>query len=652
MRLTLSSKGVVLLAVPTAAQLFLAGMVFWTQRAHVGAEQWAAHSKEVLSQTHVVLADAEAVVAATRLYAAAGAGSGVPAESAGNDLRADLDRLEFLVSDNPGQSEHVRAAQSAADALVARRDAVVRAAGDGNGDRAVRLAAAAGSTADLAQVRSVLVTFAREEERLDRDRAEGLKAAGRWVDRVLVGGAAVSFLLTAGVWVVFHRGISRRFAALVNNTRRLAAGQPLAAPLSGTDEIADLDRAFRATAAELTRAADRLRESADQIQDLYDHAPCGYHSVDPDGTIVAMNQTELRWLGRPADQVMGRSKFVDAVSPASRETYWATFARMVETGAASDVELEVLRADGTTFPVLLNSTAVRDPDGRFVRSRSILTDLTERKRAEDEVRRLNTDLEVRVRDRTADLAEANRTLAARNEENELFVYSVSHDLRSPLVNLQGFSQELRLTFGDLRDVLTAPDVPAGVRDRAAGLLDRDADESLRFILAGVMRLSGIIDALLRLSRVGRVEYQCRWVDVGAAVGRIVGSLHKTVADKGAEVAVGPLPPAWGDATAVEQVFANLIGNALNYLDPVRPGRIEVGVVPSPGGRTGSRTSSGTTAWASRRRTSTRSSRRSSGSTRTSRPARGWAWRSSAGSPTATAGGSGSSPRRGPGVRFS
>jgi signal transduction histidine kinase len=167
-------------------------------------------------------------------------------------------------------------------------------------------------------------------------------------------------------------------------------------------------------------------------------------------------------------------------------------------------------------------------------------------------------------------------LAQKDRENEMFVYSVSHDLRAPLVNLQGFSQELAVVCADLRALLEKCDLPDGPRRRAATLLDRDAAESIRFIQTAVKRLAGIIDALLRLSRMGRVEYQRQAVDVRAAVARVVESLRDTITRRGAELVLGDLPPAWGDPQALEQLFANLIGNAVNYLDPQRPGRIEVG----------------------------------------------------------------------------
>jgi signal transduction histidine kinase len=172
-----------------------------------------------------------------------------------------------------------------------------------------------------------------------------------------------------------------------------------------------------------------------------------------------------------------------------------------------------------------------------------------------------------------------RSLREREQENEMFIYSVSHDLRSPLVNLQGFSEELSLSCQDMRTAL------AGVADaggrQALAIVDKDVPESLHFIKTAVSRLSAIIDALLRLSRVGRVEYRIEPVNIEEIVKRIVEALDNTIAGRKAVVSAGALPPALGDPTAVEQIFANLIANALHYLDPARPGRVEIGAL-TPG----------------------------------------------------------------------
>jgi signal transduction histidine kinase len=189
---------------------------------------------------------------------------------------------------------------------------------------------------------------------------------------------------------------------------------------------------------------------------------------------------------------------------------------------------------------------------------------------------------------TDEVAEVDRafhemaaSLDQQKQENEMFVYSVSHDLRSPLINLQGFSEELSLSYRDLRNLFHQPEVPPAVRDKGLGLLTENIDDSIRYIQTAVGRLARIIDALLRLSRAGRVEYQMQPLDVPVMVRKIIDALHDTISSKGAEVIVGDLAPAWGDPTAVEQIFANLISNAVHYLDGSRSGRIEVGTTDAP-----------------------------------------------------------------------
>jgi diguanylate cyclase (GGDEF)-like protein/PAS domain S-box-containing protein len=141
-------------------------------------------------------------------------------------------------------------------------------------------------------------------------------------------------------------------------------------------------RHLKERAAEVA-AANRLVEAhAEQIQDLYDRAPCGYHSLDKDGVFVEINRTELEWLGYARDEVIGKLKITDLFTPASVETFREKFPRFMKDGFVRDVELDLIRKDGSTLPVLVGATAIRDADGNYVKSRSIVYDNTDRKRAE------------------------------------------------------------------------------------------------------------------------------------------------------------------------------------------------------------------------------------------------------------------------------
>ena len=171
------------------------------------------------------------------------------------------------------------------------------------------------------------------------------------------------------------------------------------------------------------------------------------------------------------------------------------------------------------------------------------------------------------------------SLLEKQNENEMFVYSVSHDLRSPLINLQGFSAELKLAAQELGRLFDDHEMPPRLREQGRKLITGTVAESVSFLHAAVDRVAGIIDSLLRLSRAGRVQFQWQTLEVGAIVQKVVDALRDSIKLKRAEITVLFLPTAWGDPTAVEQIFANLLDNAVRYLDPARPGRIEVGSVP-------------------------------------------------------------------------
>ena len=190
-------------------------------------------------------------------------------------------------------------------------------------------------------------------------------------------------------------------------------------------------------------------------------------------------------------------------------------------------------------------------------------------------------LKASLQARAAELAGVNDTLRRETQDNEMFIYSVSHDLRSPLVNMQGFSKELQVSCDELRGTIDEARLPADEHKRLARVLDGDMQESLDFVRSSVTRAAAIIDALLRISRAGRLEYQWQRVSVGRAVARAVDSLQKRIDEREAVVVVRELPTAWGDPAAIEQVFSHLITNAVNFLDPARPGRIEVGAINEP-----------------------------------------------------------------------
>ena len=201
-------------------------------------------------------------------------------------------------------------------------------------------------------------------------------------------------------------------------------------------------------------------------------------------------------------------------------------------------------------------------------------------RSQAALRSLNSGLEQAVRARTSDLQRAN-------DEIQRFAYIVSHDLRSPLVNVMGFTSELESAMKPVGALLeaaeaTAPSiVPAGARLA----LREDVPESLAFIRSSTKKMDRLINAILKLSRQGRRTLTPEPLDMAALAQGVVDSLETLAREKEAMVAVeGRLPALTSDRLGVEQALSNLVENALKYLQPGRPGRIAVRGASAPGGR--------------------------------------------------------------------
>jgi diguanylate cyclase (GGDEF)-like protein/PAS domain S-box-containing protein len=145
--------------------------------------------------------------------------------------------------------------------------------------------------------------------------------------------------------------------------------------------------ALRAEIEERSRAELELQRSSEQIRDLYNNAPCGYHSLDVDGICVRVNDTQVNWLGYAREEIVGR-RFTDFLPPRSAALFRKAFALIKQRGSIRDIELQLIRRDGSCMPVLLSATAVCDAGGKFVMTRTTLYDLTERKKAEELIRHM------------------------------------------------------------------------------------------------------------------------------------------------------------------------------------------------------------------------------------------------------------------------
>lgn len=192
-------------------------------------------------------------------------------------------------------------------------------------------------------------------------------------------------------------------------------------------------------------------------------------------------------------------------------------------------------------------------------------------RSRDILEQLNDSLEAIVAERTADLSRAN-------EEIQRFAYIVSHDLRSPLVNVMGFTAELEAATTQLRALVdrAEAEAPALVGDEERMAAREDLPEAIAFIRTSTQKMDRLINAILQLSRQGRRVLAPEPVAVAGIVDGIRASLAHRLDDEGASIeAAGTLPTIVSDRLAVEQILSNLIENAVKYRHPDRPVRVTV-----------------------------------------------------------------------------
>jgi PAS domain S-box-containing protein len=211
--------------------------------------------------------------------------------------------------------------------------------------------------------------------------------------RIIWPDGSLHWVETKGVCLLDSHGKADRVIGVVTDiTDRKAAEEELRRSrdelerivLERTAALAETNRELQMEIQERMAAEEQLITSLEATHDLYENAPCGYHSLDADGVIVRINDTELRWLGYRRDEVIGKAKFSELLTPESRRAFQKSFSLLKEDGQVNDLVFEMVRKDGSILPVLLNASAVTDPDGNYVMSRSTVFDITERRKAEKE----------------------------------------------------------------------------------------------------------------------------------------------------------------------------------------------------------------------------------------------------------------------------
>ena len=311
-------------------------------------------------------------------------------------------------------------------------------------------------------------------------------------------------------------------------------------------------------------AEQKLRKSEKALREAQRLAKIGNWDWDARADVISWSEEYYRIYGLdPAKPPPPYAEHLKAYTPESAARLDAAVQENLRSGKPYEVDLELTDPGAPARWVTARSETVRDAAGAIVGLRGTAQDITERKLAE------------REREAYA------RAVAEKNKELEDFLYIASHDLRGPMVNIQGFSQNLQKYCGEIAAGL--PPEAAAAKPRLAEVLSTRMPEALNFLLGSAARLDSLINSLLKVSRLGRAELNPAPLDMDKFISELTGGMDFQIREAGAEVRTGPLPWCVADKAQLSQVFSNLLENALKYRSPGRKPVIEISGAPVPGG---------------------------------------------------------------------
>ncbi|MDP8981589.1 MAG: response regulator [Acidobacteriota bacterium] len=288
----------------------------------------------------------------------------------------------------------------------------------------------------------------------------------------------------------------------------------------------------------LRRQAEILGKAEQKFRSLLEAAPDAMIIGSEDGQISLVNSQVEMMFGFLRGELIGRN--IQALVPD-----WTSDTSPLQTAVAANPprEFRARRKNGLEFPVEISLSPLQTEEGLLVTS--AIRDITERRRADEEIRDLNTTLEQRVTDRTQELLRSNEALRQSNDDLNQFAYAASHDLQEPLRMVALYSQLLQRKYD--------------------GQLDGEADQFISYVVGGAKRMEMLLKDLLAFSQTGAAsEGPPSAVDCEEVILRVLLNLQASIEQSGAKVSWEDLPTVEAHEIQLLQLFQNLVGNAIKY----------------------------------------------------------------------------------------
>lgn len=370
----------------------------------------------------------------------------------------------------------------------------------------------------------------------------------RRADLVIVIFLAISSVVLIVVLFSISENLTRHISKFGEGVEIIAGGNfDYKVGIDTKDEIGWLSRSFDDMVSRLKESQTQLRDSEQKFRNLIESTPTGIAVSTPEGRVIEANPSLYKLLGYESEE-----EFLSLPATA----YWHNPEErkkfrdeLIEKGMVKDFEVRVRCKDGSILWVNVNTVAQKTENG--VICITSFLDITERKHYEEETKRLNEELAIRA----AKLETANKDL-------EDFSYSVSHDLRTPLRAVDGFSNIILEDYWDK--------------------LDDEGRRVLNTIRDNTKKMGQLIDDILVFSRTGRMESVLSEIDMEALTKEIIEELKATFLNRNIHFDIKPLPSARGDRAMIRRVVTNLISNAIKFTRPKEAAVVEVGVTRDEG----------------------------------------------------------------------